>query len=452
MDGTQRVALVETRTEGSEPGVLRRVVRYQLGNHLGSAVLELTDAAAIISYEEFSPGGCTLYLATRGDTEAPKRYRFTGKERDEESGFSYHGARYYAPWLSRWTATDPIGIAGGLNLYAYASCNPSRLVDSSGMWPHQWELIQQTELRQAVTATAKGRGITPETRGAYQALARQWQYAGGKVDVGHEKSFALTRAGETGGTFVEPRHGPGGNRSKAAQEKAAAAKARANNEFARTTKGADPTAEPGTRYGQPQELPKLQGVRESPEPFSRPMGKPVQFELPFSQAPPSSSTAPEPVQLTFSQAPTVTAAEPAPTAPAETPAPPPALTSTPDPVPAASPASPAATGEPAGSASQPTPVESPSPLGGVTGALGGTLLGLSAIGTIFQYFEFDQFIRDMGEKGFGSFSGIFQSNEVDASDALRSLPPGTQVEIHTPFGKTFTVETGRSGTYGVNYL
>jgi len=37
-----------------------------------------------------------------------KRYRYTGKERDDESGLYYHGARYYIPWLCRWSSPDPI--------------------------------------------------------------------------------------------------------------------------------------------------------------------------------------------------------------------------------------------------------------------------------------------------------------------------------------------------------
>jgi RHS repeat-associated protein len=37
-----------------------------------------------------------------------KRYRYIGKERDDESGFYYIGARYYCPWLARWPEPDPI--------------------------------------------------------------------------------------------------------------------------------------------------------------------------------------------------------------------------------------------------------------------------------------------------------------------------------------------------------
>lgn len=132
MDDQQRIALVETRTQGNEPGVPPQLIRYQLGNHLGSASLELDHQAQIISYEEYSPYGSTTYQAVRSQTETPKRYRYTGKERDEESGLYYHGARYYAPWLGRWTRTDPIGIADGTNVYAYVRNNPVLLLDKSG--------------------------------------------------------------------------------------------------------------------------------------------------------------------------------------------------------------------------------------------------------------------------------------------------------------------------------
>lgn len=107
-DDEGRLALIDTRNTGSgdEPAQL---MRYQYSNHLQTATLELDDSAAIISYEEYYPYGSTSFQSGRSLAEVSlKRYRYTGKERDEESGFYYHGARYYVPWLGRWMAVDPI--------------------------------------------------------------------------------------------------------------------------------------------------------------------------------------------------------------------------------------------------------------------------------------------------------------------------------------------------------
>jgi RHS repeat-associated protein len=132
MDDKQRIALVENLTQGSD-GSPPQLIRYQFSNHLGSASLELDATAKIISYEEYYPYGSTSYRAVDASIKAAaKRYRYTGKERDEETGFTYHGARYYAPWLGSWTACDPQGMTDGVNLYIYARNAPVTFVDPSG--------------------------------------------------------------------------------------------------------------------------------------------------------------------------------------------------------------------------------------------------------------------------------------------------------------------------------
>jgi len=130
-DGGQAAALVEDRTSGTDKGPAA-LTRYQHANHLGSALLELDDAASIITYEEYFPYGATSYQAVTSQTETPKRYRYTGKERDTETGLYYYGARYYAPWLGRWTACDPAGLVDGVNLYAYVRGNPVSYRDPAG--------------------------------------------------------------------------------------------------------------------------------------------------------------------------------------------------------------------------------------------------------------------------------------------------------------------------------
>jgi RHS repeat-associated protein len=134
MAGEQRIALVETRTRGDDRGPAR-ISRFQFTDHLGSSALELDDDGRVLSYEQYLPYGSTSYYAAAGQTEAPKRYRYTGKERDEETGLDYHRSRYYAPWLGRWLNADPAGLKGGLNLFAYAAGNPVALVDPGGTQP-----------------------------------------------------------------------------------------------------------------------------------------------------------------------------------------------------------------------------------------------------------------------------------------------------------------------------
>jgi RHS repeat-associated protein len=136
MDDKQRIALVETRTieNGDRLSAPAPVPRYELGNHLGSACVELADDGALISYEEYHPYGTTAFQAGRTAAEVSlKRYRYTGMERDDETGLEYHTARYYAPWLGRWISADPIGIKDSVNLYQYVSGNPIKLVDPEGL-------------------------------------------------------------------------------------------------------------------------------------------------------------------------------------------------------------------------------------------------------------------------------------------------------------------------------
>ena len=124
-DGQRRVAIVRA----GDPGDGGPDVQYHLGDHLDSSHVVVggsrpTDATWI-AREEYSPYGETSFGGF-----ARKRYRFGGKERDEESGCSYFGARYYASWLGRWTSADP--AASTTNLYAFVSGNPINLVDPHG--------------------------------------------------------------------------------------------------------------------------------------------------------------------------------------------------------------------------------------------------------------------------------------------------------------------------------
>lgn len=146
--------MVETTTVGTGPSGPQW--RFQLGNLLDSAVMELDAEGRVISYEEYHPFGSTAFQSFGSSALSAKRYRYTGKEKDDETGLYYHGARYYAPWLGRWTAPDPAGAVDGLNPYAYVRNNPVSLHDPNGR-----QSISAADLQSAAQAAealgAKGR-------------------------------------------------------------------------------------------------------------------------------------------------------------------------------------------------------------------------------------------------------------------------------------------------------
>jgi RHS repeat-associated protein len=126
MDDKRRIALV--RIGAAHPGDQGPAVQFHLGDHLGSSNVVIDSGGALVNREEFTPYGETSF-----GSFAKKRYRFTGKERDEESGLSYHEARYYAPALARWVSCDPAGPGTGSNLYCYVKNNPIGFVDEHGL-------------------------------------------------------------------------------------------------------------------------------------------------------------------------------------------------------------------------------------------------------------------------------------------------------------------------------
>jgi RHS repeat-associated protein len=128
MDLQKRVAIIrlgDISSDDKGPGV-----EYHLGDHLDSSSVVVDGAGSWVNREEYLPYGETSFGCF-----AKKRYRFTGKERDEESGLYYHGARYYAPWLTRWVSCDPLisEPSAASNWFGYAKNSPLRYIDPKGL-------------------------------------------------------------------------------------------------------------------------------------------------------------------------------------------------------------------------------------------------------------------------------------------------------------------------------
>jgi RHS repeat-associated protein len=100
---------------------------------LGS-ITSLTDAtgSAVAAYTRDAFGSS---LQTAGSITNP--FRYTGREWDAETGLYYYRARYYDPQIGRFISEDPIGLNGGLDLYAYVGNSPTNFDDPSGLYPGQ---------------------------------------------------------------------------------------------------------------------------------------------------------------------------------------------------------------------------------------------------------------------------------------------------------------------------
>ena len=98
----------------------------------------------LVNFEEYYPFGETSF-----GSYAKKRYRFCGKEKDDESGMYYYGARYYSPWLCRFISVDPLAEKYPFYTpYQYAGNQPINFIDLDG-------------LEQAQPQTAGGSGSSP---------------------------------------------------------------------------------------------------------------------------------------------------------------------------------------------------------------------------------------------------------------------------------------------------
>src|SRR5262249_1173657 len=60
-------------------------------------------------------------------------FQYTGREFDSDTSLYYYRARYYDPEVGRFISEDPIGVEGGINLFAYTDNSPVRWADPFGL-------------------------------------------------------------------------------------------------------------------------------------------------------------------------------------------------------------------------------------------------------------------------------------------------------------------------------
>jgi RHS repeat-associated protein len=116
-------------TSTSTPIATTPQVVYYLNDHLGTAQLLVNAAGTVIWQGDTQPFGQVTEVINQID----HRFRFPGQMVDHESGLYYNWNRFYDPSTGRYLSADPIGLQGGMNLYAYVVENPVNAVDPTGL-------------------------------------------------------------------------------------------------------------------------------------------------------------------------------------------------------------------------------------------------------------------------------------------------------------------------------
>jgi RHS repeat-associated protein len=104
-------------------------VQYVHADHLGTPTLLTNQSGQVVSDIEATPFGET-YIDY---AELTYNRRFPGQYKDVETGLHYNYFREYDPSLGRYIQSDPIGLEGGINTYAYVDGNPLQNSDPKGL-------------------------------------------------------------------------------------------------------------------------------------------------------------------------------------------------------------------------------------------------------------------------------------------------------------------------------
>ena len=146
---TLSASMITWRYHILSTGIENKIYFYH-GDHLGSAHW-ITDSSSVpIQYIHYAPYG--ELIANQTPYNYNERYKFTGKERDQESGYDYFGARYYWSDYAHFITPDPLSDNDpGISSYAYCHWNPIGFVDPDGEeWLTDEDAQQASKYTQAM--------------------------------------------------------------------------------------------------------------------------------------------------------------------------------------------------------------------------------------------------------------------------------------------------------------
>ncbi|HKO53850.1 MAG TPA: RHS repeat-associated core domain-containing protein [Polyangiaceae bacterium] len=130
---------VYTSGESAPDAILQDGVPYRvLKDHLGSVRLVVNAKTGVVAQKlEYDEFGVVLSDSNPGF----QPFGFAGGLYDALTGLVRFGARDYDAETGRWAAKDPIGFAGGVNMYAYCGNDPVNQVDPTGLDPEDYNPV-----------------------------------------------------------------------------------------------------------------------------------------------------------------------------------------------------------------------------------------------------------------------------------------------------------------------
>ncbi len=159
-------------------------------DHLGSIRLVTDDLGAKVSEHEYLPYGEELTSAGNGIM------KFTGHERDSDTGMDYMHARFYTSHLGRFMGVDPVMQGAGIwNRYSYVGGSPTAYTDPTGRKKKEGKAPTCEETggghkcpNEAVETPQEGNVWCDDDGECYQYLAGQWQ----RIDAAEGFSDSVT--------------------------------------------------------------------------------------------------------------------------------------------------------------------------------------------------------------------------------------------------------------------
>ena len=124
--------------EPAPPQSQPELVYYHL-DHLGTPIAASDENGKTVWQASYKAWGEIAEEKVSDGLNINIPFRFQGQYYDEESGLHYNRFRYYDPQLGRFVSQDPIGLEGGINIYAYAP-NSVIFADPLGLDYKTWQI------------------------------------------------------------------------------------------------------------------------------------------------------------------------------------------------------------------------------------------------------------------------------------------------------------------------